>query len=217
MSSERSLNAENRPLLGAFLLANVVLLVSLDPVVISRIEQPLKGLNSLLASGLTASVVASLFAFVLNGLIPPHFKAALVFWRKPSDALPGRRAFSEHAIDDPRIDVERLRRKLRKFPTDPEEQNKVWYRLLKKHEVRSGSVVDAHQQYLLSRDMTAMTAVLFIGYNVIAAVGAVLESPVSPMVVGDLSLMVEGVILSVVARFAGYRLVRDVLAREAAS
>ncbi|ERH46901.1 hypothetical protein N750_00115 [Legionella pneumophila str. Leg01/53] len=62
---------------------------------------------------------------------------------------------------DPRINLDSLRSKLGEFPDNPRSQNLLWYSLLKKHESNI-TVKEAHQYFLLFRDATSMTLIIFL-------------------------------------------------------
>ncbi|HFD2433708.1 TPA: hypothetical protein ACF2TC_002144, partial [Legionella pneumophila] len=96
---------------------------------------------------------------LINALIPSNLKALIIFWR--IDALPGHRAFSHFVFSDPRINLDSLRSKLGEFPDNPRSQNLLWYSLLKKHESNI-TVKEAHQYFLLFRDATSMTLIIFL-------------------------------------------------------
>src|SRR5690606_33891268 len=94
-------------------------------------------------------------ALILSSLISAEHKAILVFWRL-KHPLPGSRAFSVHAPADHRIDLEKLKKHMGVFPVDEREQNATWYGLYK--QVASDlSVADSHKNYLLFRDIAAMS------------------------------------------------------------
>jgi len=97
-----------------------------------------------------------LIAIVFSGVLGDTWKARLVFWRW-TDPLPGCRVFSELLARDPRLDAPALKKRLGEFPNAPQEQNALWFKLYRKH---SGAlrVLEAHRNYLLTRDMTAISA-----------------------------------------------------------
>lgn len=101
-------------------------------------------------------LLISLVATFMNRMGKDEVKLALVFWRV-KNALPGCRAFSNYAVGNPRIDLRRLKEAVGgEFPTDPETQNRTWYRLYQ--QVRdSASIEDAHKEYLLFRDIIWLT------------------------------------------------------------
>jgi len=99
---------------------------------------------------------------ILNSLLSPAGKARLVFLRF-RNALPGHRAFTKLGPADPRVDMEKLKAKLGGLPSDPAEQNKVWYRLYQTVEDQP-LVLAIHRDFLLARDFAAgamVMAVLF--------------------------------------------------------
>lgn len=107
--------------------------------------------------GVIAAAVP-IIAIVLSGIFGDVWKARLVFWRW-ANPLPGCRVFSELLAADPRLDSVSLKRKLGRFPKEPREQNALWFKLYRQHS-RVLRVVEAHRNYLLTRDMTAIAAVL---------------------------------------------------------
>ncbi len=110
-----------------------------------------------LEDGLFAAM-APIIALVANGLLSARLKTILVFWRR-RHALPGHRAFSVWAHRDRRFTVEQLTRKMGALPEAPEEQNAAWYRLFKRYE-SVNTVVELHRQYLLARDLAAISLLL---------------------------------------------------------
>lgn len=99
-------------------------------------------------------------ALILSSLIPINAKAVLIFWRV-SSPLPGSRAFTLHAPADDRIDLAKLKKNVGAFPTDERDQNTKWYGLYKQVD-GDPSVVDSHKNYLLFRDIAAMSLVLAV-------------------------------------------------------
>ena len=155
----------------------------------------------------TAAAVAPVVVLLLTSLLPSEAKAVLVFWRL-RDTLPGHRAFSIHAMKDPRIDMEALRKNVGAFPESPRDQNATWYRLYKKIESEV-TVAQAHRHYLLFRDLATLSLLLtplatltfyFLG--------------VAPVAVGLAAALLVGqyVATAVAARNNGVRLVTNVLA-----
>lgn len=99
-------------------------------------------------------------ALMLSSLIPINAKAVLVFWRF-TRPLPGSRAFTVHAPADDRIDLAKLKKNVGAFPTDERDQNAKWYGLYKQVD-GDPSVVDSHKNYLLFRDIAAMSLLLAV-------------------------------------------------------
>lgn len=154
--------------------------------------------------------VALIVATVLNGLLSADAKARVVFLRW-YHALPGHRAFSEHAVRDPRIDVAALK-KIHggPLPTDPVEQNRTWYRMYKSIE-NDPAVRQAHRDYLFMRDYAGLGAVFVVFY------GAVGMFTIPSMRVGLMYLLVLAAQFALVRQAAsnyGTRFVTTVLARK---
>lgn len=150
---------------------------------------------------------ALLLTLVLTGIVPSQQKEKLVFWRL-NHALPGCRAFTELAPKDPRIDLERIREQYGQLPTEPEDQNNLWYSIYKQH--RGKPTVEAsHRERLFTRDLTSVSFIF------------ILLLPISIFYVGDtLSVKIgytgymclQYIALRIVARNYGRRFVCNVLA-----
>ena len=128
----KSLKDQNRSQLWLIIALNAVAFYGIsqtDSLLISGFKGLLTEALNLLPLGL-AFVITS----VANGLLSAKLKERLVFlrWRY---ALPGHRAFSKFAALDPRIDVERLKTAVgNKMLSDPEDENRMWYRFYKEVE-----------------------------------------------------------------------------------
>lgn len=153
--------------------------------------------------------LAPILALIVNGWLSEPVKATLVFWRLQY-ALPGCRAFTEHAPNDLRIDMARLRSRHGELRLSPPEQNRLWYRILKRVEGNPG-VREAHRVYLLTRDVTAFASVFLIFYPLVILLGL---SDLSPSRSYAAFLVFQYLATSVAARHYGNRLVGDVLAVE---
>lgn len=110
-------------------------------------------------------------AWALTGLIPPEWKARLIFlrWENP---LPGSEAFTTHGPRDERVDMQILEDRHGPLPDDPRGQNKLWYRMYKSVE-HDSSVRHTHTEFLLVRDWYTLALVLLvlgsIGYRYITS------------------------------------------------
>lgn len=104
-------------------------------------------------------VLVAVFVGILNSQLDHKNKARLVFWEW-TYPLPGCRAFSNYIDSDPRIDKSALARDTESFPTDPNEQNRLWFRWYREHQEEPG-VLQVHREYLFTRDYTAL-AFLFV-------------------------------------------------------
>jgi len=149
-------------------------------------------------------------ALLLSSLLSSNLKAILVFWRW-QHPLPGARAFSVHAPADPRIALDRLRKNVGEFPQDPREQNSRWYALYR--EVQGEAPVqDSHGQYLLFRDLAAVSLLLALA----APLALLAAQSATGIVLGTAAFFLTQYLLAAQAgRIAGVRMVRNVLALHA--
>lgn len=152
-------------------------------------------------------LLSPIISLVVNGILPPNAKAALVFWRT-KDILPGHRAFEIHAKKDPRISVEELKKLVPEWPRKSTKQNELWYRMYRKVDDVE-TVRDAHRSFLLARDLCCVSVVfLFIGSIVLS-----IRQISSAWLLGYVGiLIVQYLLFAIVARHHGNRFVRNVLA-----
>jgi hypothetical protein len=175
----------------------------------------IEGLRALFsdAGNLLPAGFALVASIVLNGLLTNESKDSLVFLRWKY-ALPGHRAFSEHANADPRIDVRALRRlNGSELPTDPTDQNRLWYSIYLTIQDRP-AVRQVHKSFLLLRDYTGLCSLFVIFY------GGVGLYAIPSAKVGCLYLAIL-ILQFVIVRHAacnyGISFVKTVLAQKAAS
>jgi hypothetical protein len=98
------------------------------------------------------AIVLGVVAFLFQGMLSSDLKARIMFLRFRGNPYPGAQAFTKWLASDSRIDAEVIRQRHGPLPEDPDSQNALWYRLLKRHEGDSG-IADAHRRYLLARDL----------------------------------------------------------------
>lgn len=169
---------------------------------------------ALLAKEWTAFISAGfvlVLTSVFNALLSPHAKARLVFWRWRYP-LPGCRAFTKYVSEDSRINIRKLEQKIGQFPTDPHEQNTLWYSLYKTVSAES-SIEQSHRDYLFTRDYAAISFILMI---VSGAIGLWYISPWKISLSYAALLVVQYLIVRIAARNHGIALVKNVLAVKAA-
>jgi hypothetical protein len=164
-NSKKSLKDQNRWQLWLTIAMNAVLffVVARADVIVSA---DWRGLFAV-AADLLPIGFAMIVTSVANGLLSANMKARLVFLRWKY-ALPGHRAFSQHALADPRIDTARLKKSLgSNIPEDPGAENRVWYRIFKEVE-GAPEVQQAHRDYLFMRDYTGFSALFLVGLGIAA-------------------------------------------------
>jgi len=148
---------------------------------------------------------------VLNAQLSPTAKAKIVYWRW-SDPLPGSKAFTHFAKSDPRVDYKALEQLHGPLPTDPVDQNALWYRLYKSVD-RDAAVQDSHGEYLFSRDYASFALLMLIVFAPIVAF-QIDSARIAGWYVGGLAL--QCILTIRAARMHGRRLVTTVLAVAAA-
>jgi hypothetical protein len=157
-SAGKSLKGENQFALTAVLVLNLAILlfaIRTGSLFSPGLSKFLKHWQEFLPAGFGIILVG-----VVNGFLSSETKARLVFWRW-YHPLPGSKAFSHHAYRDCRINANILEERVGPFPSTPQEQNSLWYRLYRS--VRDDpSVLDAHRHYLLARDYAALAILLLI-------------------------------------------------------
>jgi hypothetical protein len=206
----KSLKDQNRWQLWIIVATNSLFLYGVIQANAIRVE----GLRAVFtdAQNLIPVGVALVVATVLNGLVSADMKARLVFLRW-HHALPGHRAFSEHATRDARIDLSVLETTLgTAFPDDPVEQNRVWYRIYKTMD-NDPAVRQVHRDFLLLRDYTGLCALFIVFYGIVGLYA------IPSWKIGlaySLVLLLQFALVRQSASNYGIRMVTTVLARRAA-
>ena len=144
---------------------------------------------------------------VVNGIITPHAKAQLVFWRI-RNPLPGSRAFSEIAESDPRIDQSELRSRFAPFPDDEQAQNALWYKLYQSAK-NDEAVLGGHKDFLFTRDYASLSALMVIP---LVLLSIFFTKDMSLVVVYAAMLLIQYFVVRMVAETYGRRFVATVLA-----
>ena len=129
---------------------------------------------------------------VLGGLISTPNKARAIYWRY-TYPLPGNFAFTHYLASEHRADPKVLSEKWGELPSDPGQQNQLWYKMYRNVEddVR---IDETHRDSLFSRDLTGYAVIFLVGF-----------------------LIIQYAVLMIAARIYGIRLVCNVLALESAS
>lgn len=205
--TDKALKSQNlMKIWGLALLDAALLLAIVYPHDLNPAQLPFAAIGRLLAAAVAPALV-----LLVTSILSPDIKAVLVFWRL-HEVLPGHRAFSKYAPADTRIDLDRLRQNVGEFPDDPRDQNSNWYRLYKKVAGES-AVALAHKNYLLFRDMAAMSVLL----AVVVPVTLLICLPNKALAGYSLALFsIQFLATAVAARNSGVRFVTNVLAEHAA-
>jgi hypothetical protein len=206
----KSLKEQNRWQIWLIVAVNSLFLYAViqkNAIEATGLQALFKDTGNLLPVGL-ALVVST----VLNGLFSADTKARLVFLRW-QNALPGHRAFTQYGKTDPRIDLAKLT-KLHgsALPTNPSEQNKVWYQFYKTVDNNS-AVSQVHRDFLLMRDYTGLAALFIVFYG---AAGFYAIPSLKVSIIYILLLIIQYAIVRRAADTYGVRMVTTVLAQKAA-
>ena len=151
-------------------------------------------------------LLSPIISLLVAGLLPPTAKAALVFWRT-KEILPGHRAFSKHAKNDPRISVDEIKKLVNEWPRNGMKQNELWYRLYRQVD-ETVTVRSAHRSYLLARDLCCISLV-FLALGLVIHLVQQASIVFVASYVGVLGL--HYLMFAIVARNHGNRFVRNVL------
>jgi hypothetical protein len=206
MEKEINLKAKNTPQLWILLSANILIILAV--VFHAEFRDLQKDFDILFIFKSLGASIAPLILFLLNGFVSSHQKAILVFW-KLKDPLPGSEAFSKLSRQDTRIDRKKLKQLYGILPKKPSEQNKLWYKIYKKH-VSNLIISESHRAFLLARDLTSMCFlfVLFLGIPVLI----IIESPTN--ISYFIYLILQYFLVVIGAKNRGRRFVTNVLAEE---
>lgn len=208
-SKDKSLKDQNTASLVTILIVNIAIfavVLKTDQLLAADYQEVLKHWQALIPAGLGAVLIG-----VVNGLLNVQAKARLVFWRW-HDPLPGSRAFSHYVHLDPRIDVAALKSKAGPFPTKPNEQNALWYKLYKSVE-NDPRVLHVHRLFLLTRDYAGIAFMLLI---VFGGIGVFAMQTYRTELLYAAALLMQFVASAVAAKNYGVRFVNTVLALKAA-
>jgi hypothetical protein len=167
MSKNNYIKNDNRKYLIGYLVLHVFIFALISGI----LEPPFNDFQTILSDlqkpTIWTAILLIPFCIVLDGFLGNPVKEFSVFWRI-KERLPGHRAFSVIAKNDSRIDMNQVSRIFAGYiPDEPQKQNSEWYSLYKKYQ-DNRIVYQAHKAFLLTRDMTALTALLlptvFIGH-----------------------------------------------------
>ena len=189
-------------LVGTMFLDIIVILVLAFPGIVESAT-----LSKAIAVRASFSVFLPIPSLILASLLSPNWKACIVFWRI-SDPLPGTRAFSLHATQDPRIDLVALQKNVGSFPSEARAQNAKWYALYKLV-ASEPSVEESQRIFLLFRDIASVSIVLVV---IIPLGMHVSGLGTTSVLVALLLFLGQYIVTALASRHNGIRFVQNVLA-----
>lgn len=196
-----------RATLWVFALINVAIFWSV--VVIRDISNVSAVFSAISARDATFAVIGPIIILMLGGLISATNKARAIYWRY-TYPLPGCFAFTRYLASEHRADSKMLSEKWGELPSDPGEQNQLWYKMYRNVE-EDVRIHETHRDSLFSRDLTGYAVIFLIVFG-LSALFTTLSWPFTGIYIGF--LIVQYTILMVAARIYGTRLVCNVLALE---
>lgn len=211
MTAGKSLKEQNAWLIRTALVVQAAAFayVVFEPFPIIQFTEPgvARKLQDFLAPGSISLGLIALTRLVLLGLIPAQLRDRLIHWRW-SHPLPGARAFTKIGPPEPRVDMSKLQKKYGPLPTDPAEQNRLFYSVYRKQADDVG-VLDAHKSYLAARDLGTINLLLLI--LLLPLAGWFVQSGKTVAIYG-VFLVSAYVVMCVAAQVYGTRLVQNSLA-----
>jgi uncharacterized membrane protein len=158
-------NASKLLTMLAINLAGFYLLQQAQAITLGEWGKLVSGLISALPAGAGLVIIG-----ILDAQVTPNMKARLVFWRW-RHPLPGCEAFTRHGPGDDRVGragMAALEAKFGPLPTDPGDQNALWFRMLCSVE-NLPKVLQAHRQFLFARDYAFMSLLILLVLSPAAA------------------------------------------------
>lgn len=153
-----SLKEENSLLLYGLMAGNLIAFYTLlkgSAILAGDWSAAVQDLGQALPAGLGLVLTG-----IVNAQLSADAKARIVFlrWRDP---LPGCEAFTRHAHSDHRVDLNALQRQHGPLPTDPRQQNALWYKLYKSVDSEP-AVIQAQRAFLFARDYTCIALMMLV-------------------------------------------------------
>jgi hypothetical protein len=162
MAEEKTLKQENLIYVRGFIIANLLVFWLLAGFKFGSVMESLQASFGNITDKIIETIVMSALVYIstviICGLFSSNFKYILIFWRL-NNPLPGCRIFSELMEKDPRIDPKILTARYGSLPTEPSDQNRLWYKIYKKHEGEK-SVLEAQKHFLLMRELASISFLL---------------------------------------------------------
>jgi len=162
---DKTLKQKNKPLLVATVLVNVFFyfVVYKFGFDVNQILEYSRKIENFLPL-----TIITIFVGILNSQTSHINKARIVFWKYKAP-LAGCRAFSEYIAIDDRINKVVLESIQAPLPTDPRQQNELWYAWYREVQ-NEPSIKQSHQEYLFTRDYSTISFILLFCFTLLAIV-----------------------------------------------
>lgn len=181
-----TLYTRNLPLITAFVVLNYIAFAYVNDLPwqflkeVKISNEALAFQNPLIAVGIHLSIL------ILCFIIPINIKNIIIFWRL-KDTLPGCQVSTELIYKDHRIDIKEVEHQYGKLPTEPREQNALWYKIYKEKQDEK-IILSSHGKWLLFRECATIALIFML-----------LLSPMSFLISVDKSLAIY--LVSLIAQY----------------
>lgn len=154
-----TLHTRNLPLITAFVILNYIAFAYVNHLPWQFLKEVKISNETLIFQNPLIAIGIHLSILILCFIIPVDIKNVIIFWRF-KNSLPGCRVFTELICKDHRIDIKDLENKYGKLPTEPREQNTLWYKIYKEKQDEK-IILSSHGKWLLFREC-AIIALIFV-------------------------------------------------------
>lgn len=155
-----TLHTRNLPLITSFVILNYISFAYVNGLPWQFLKEVKISNEALIFQNPLIAVGIHLSILILCFIIPVDIKNVVIFWRL-KDPLPGCRVFTELICKDHRIDIKELEHKYGKLPTEPREQNTLWYKIYKERQDEK-VILSSHGKWLLFREITIIALILML-------------------------------------------------------
>jgi hypothetical protein len=211
MSEGKTLKEQNAWLIRATMIAHIAAFawIALEPrkVLSSTAAELVNKLEAMALPGSASFGLIVIASLLLLGLIPSDLRDRLIHLRA-RHPLPGCRAFTEVGPKSSHVDMKALSTLSGPLPTDPVDQNALFYRIYKPLRDDVG-VCDAHRRYLAARDIGTITLLLAVPLPIFAFV---ITNNAERSAVYGASLLATYFLCAIAAKNYSWRMVQHVLA-----
>lgn len=167
-----------------------------------------ESLNSVQLKNISFPSVFFILTLTINSLVSRETKAMLIFWRT-KNIMPGHFAFTIHMQNDSRINEAILIEKYGPLPIEPQEQNRLWYKIYR-DVGDSKQIEQIHKHFLLFRDFFFVMLVILIFTFIILLI---LDSQAIKLrYLYFIPLIIQVLLFMLAARVSGVSFVKNVLA-----
>ncbi|NLC93888.1 MAG: hypothetical protein GX677_10650 [Treponema sp.] len=153
-----TLKSVNTPIILSFIILSYVIFITTNNITLLPAISILFEDNKLKINDPLFSLSIPIIELIILNIFPSSLKNIIIFFRI-KDPLPGSRIFTKIAPKDSRIDLKEIENVYGVLPSNPDEQNKYWYKIYKIKQDEK-IVLSSHKKWLLLRDLYIVALVL---------------------------------------------------------